>query len=90
MGLTRAEILQKAREAKAEKKRLVDVAKLRGETVTEVEDFNTEQLEDYDDGVWFEGLIVAMRNREVKSANDVAACVPIADAVLAAYKEHVK
>ena len=43
-----------------------------------------------DDKVWFEGLLVALRNKEIKSANEVAAAVPIADEILRVYKAKFK
>ena len=43
-----------------------------------------------DDKVWFEGFLVALRNREVKSASDVVHAIPVADEILKTYKAKFK
>lgn len=43
-----------------------------------------------DRSVWFQALLSAMRNREVKAAPDVKACVAVADEALSVYKDKFK
>jgi len=43
-----------------------------------------------DDKVWFEGFLVALRNREVKSVADVLLSSPIADEILKVYRAKFK
>lgn len=57
------------------------------ETQFEDEDTDVNAKFSMEEKVWLAGLTSAMRSREVKTAADVAICVPVADAVLKAFAE---